>query len=177
MPIDEKQMDAAMNALRGASKSVFDRTLEELLIDLKDKKYDVGAFERVIEAALIHEDPHVVVTETDGDVEVSENIAAGASTNSKSIFMHLARSICKYANKDPEMMKKLGDAEKSAKKAGQPIPTAASINYMAIVGLAEGLLKAVPALSGVSIVVLAGVLTIVVTIGVDAFCSWVADQT
>ncbi|MBK9205821.1 MAG: hypothetical protein IPL73_26065 [Candidatus Obscuribacter sp.] len=177
MPIEEKQMEAAIDALRTASRSVFDCTLEDLLNDLKNKKYDVNAFERVIETAWSNEDPHVVVANYASDVAVSEPGASGASTNNKSKFLYLAISICKYANSDPGLMKKLSDAGKSAKKAGQPIPSPAAINNMLIVGLAEFLVKLVPGLSGISIVVLAGILTIIVTIGMDAFCSWVSDQT
>jgi hypothetical protein len=109
---------------------------------------------------------------------VPENTYAFAQNahNERGFFGYLAISIKKYICGSKEIKDKIEQGVSSAKKSGLDIADPKVIIGGASVSLATYLVQVIPVLSMVGAPLLAAILLIIYSIGLDAFCSWIADK-
>ncbi|MHC5762971.1 hypothetical protein [Nostoc sp.] len=91
-------------------------------------------------------------------------------------FGYFARTISKYICRDPEIRKKVEDAIKAASEGNNKIFIVTPEYIVGTSGLAFGvfLVNTIPILGFVGAPVIAAVVVILYTLGVDAFCNWSA---
>jgi hypothetical protein len=89
-------------------------------------------------------------------------------------FGAFAESVRKYICGDKEIRKKVSDALKAAGRTGSKLPPITPETVVTAGGLALGvfLVQAIPLLGIVGAPVIAALLLILYTLGIDAFCSW-----
>lgn len=93
-------------------------------------------------------------------------------------FGHLAASARAYICGNADIRKKVEENIDKAKKAGLNVTLSAPEVVVGSGGVALGsyLVTAVPVLGFVGVPVIAGIVLLLYTIGIDAFCSWTASS-
>jgi hypothetical protein len=96
----------------------------------------------------------------------------------RGFFRYFAESLQKYLCGDPKLRKKVESALKASLKGGTPLPTDTPEKIMAIGGAALGvwLVKTIPLLGFVGVPVIAALVVIIYSVGIDAFCKWISDS-
>jgi hypothetical protein len=96
----------------------------------------------------------------------------------RGFFKYFAQSLHKYVCGDPKIRKKIESALKAGRKAGTPLPQLSPETIIAAGGSALGvmLVQQVPLLGIVGAPVIAAVVVIFYSVGIDAFCQWVQDS-
>ena len=96
--------------------------------------------------------------------------------NERGFWGYLSRSVRKYLCDDPQLKKKIDQALNDAKKAGGGGQKLTPTALLAAAGsmIATALIQALPWLGLAASPVIAGLVVIIGTIGLDAYCEWSA---
>jgi hypothetical protein len=96
----------------------------------------------------------------------------------RGFFGYLTISIRKYLCRDPELRKQIEEHVEYTRQAGYGITSISPEWVVGSAGLALGslLVQSIPVLALVGAPVIAGLVVIIYTIGIDAFCQWAANQ-
>lgn len=121
-------------------------------------------------------DPDVISTLGWQPVNVYD--LAQTAHNERGFFSFLAVSCRKYLCKDKKLRAEIDGEIKAAKSRGLNLKNVTPETVVASGGLVIGtwLIQAIPVLGIMGAPVIAGIIFIIYTIGVDAFCSWASDR-
>ena len=124
----------------------------------------------------LRNDPEVVSTLGWQPKDVYE--LAATAHHERGYFGFLVVSCRKYLCKDKKLRADIEREVKAAKKAGVLVKTVTPETIVASGGAAIGtwLVQAVPVLGFMGVPVIAGIVIIMYTIGMDAFCGWASDR-
>jgi hypothetical protein len=124
----------------------------------------------------LRSDPEVI--QSLGWQPPSVYVLAETAQSERGFFWYLAMSCRRYLCRDAKLRSQIDREVKAAKRAGFDLKNVTPEVIVASGGLAIGgaLVQSIPALGMMGAPVIAGLVFIVYSVGIDAFCRWATDH-